>query len=400
VFPLRRFGVIAIQASCLAALVLGIAWNLRFAVADLLARRNQANSTRLAMRWMPGNGGYPAQLADEVYALDPVSAKSLLQRAVQLNRYDAASWIQLGLLSEAGEDLPGAEKALLQAASVDATFLPSWSLANYYFRRENTPRFWYWAQKAAQMDPDDAAPLFRLAWYVSPNAAEIDSRLQIKRPQVAVQFVNFLMAQGDPTAATEAASRLLAANTEGNTQTLLEVCDWLIANNHPDLALPLWNGLASRGQIAYAPVGVNSTEAVTNGGFAKSPISRGFDWHLRTVEGVSSFLNVSPNALGFEFSGDEPDSFLIMDQTAPVEKKICPGRKLRDKRHCSGQRAGMVGDGRSIGRRAGQDGESFVRARKRSVHLLCRPGWSRIRASIASLPAAAGHGADRGKACA
>ena len=33
---------------------------------------------------------------------------------------------------------------------------------------------------------------------------------------------------------------------------------------------------------------------------------------------MSSFLNASPNALGFEFSGDEPDSFLLMDQTAPV----------------------------------------------------------------------------------
>ena len=40
-------------------------------------------------------------------------------------------------------------------------------------------------QKAAQMDPDDAAPLFRLAWYVSPNAGEIASRLQIKRPLLA-----------------------------------------------------------------------------------------------------------------------------------------------------------------------------------------------------------------------
>jgi hypothetical protein len=36
---------------------------------------------------------------------------------------------------------------------------------------------------------------------------------------------------------------------------------------------------------------------------------------------VSSFLNVSPNALGFEFSGDEPDSFLLMDQTAPVQAR-------------------------------------------------------------------------------
>ena len=317
VFALKRPGVLAIQTSCLAALVLGVVWNVRFAVADLAARRNQPESTRLAMRWMPLNGAYPAQLAGEIYALDPPSAKSLLQRAVQLNRYDASSWIQLGLLSEAGDDLPGAEKALLQAGSVDATFLPSWSLANFYFRRENPARFWYWAQKAAQMDPGDATPLFRLAWYVSPNGGEIASRLQIKRPPLAGQFVNFLMAQGDAKAVTEAASQLLTANSEA--QTLLGVCDWLIANKRPDLALPLWNGLAARGQISYAPLA--PPDAVTNSRFGKSPISQGFDWHLKTVEGVSSFLNDSPNALGFEFSGDEPDGFLLMDQTTPVEER-------------------------------------------------------------------------------
>jgi hypothetical protein len=318
VFALKRPGVLAIQAVCLVALVLGVIWNVRFAVADLAARRNLPDSTRLAMRWMPLNGAYPAQLAGEIYALDPPSAKSLLQRAVELNRYDASSWIQLGLLSEAGDDLPGAEKALLQAGSADATFLPSWSLANFYFRRESPARFWFWAQKAAQMDPGDATPLFRLAWYVSPNAGEIASRLQIKGP-LAGHFVNFLMAQGDAKAVTAAASQLLTANGESNTQVLLGVCDWLIANKRPDLALPLWNGLAARGQISYAPLA--SSDAVTNGGFGKSPISQGFDWHLKTVEGVSSFLNVSPNTLGFEFSGDEPDGFLLMDQTAPVDKR-------------------------------------------------------------------------------
>ncbi len=320
-FPLKRLGVLAIKPSCLAALALGIVWNVRFGVADLLARRNQPDSTRLAMRWMPVDGAYPAQLADEIYAIDPASAKSLLQRAVRLNRYDASSWIQLALLSEAGDDLPGAEEALLQAASVNATFLPSWSLANFYFRRENTARFWYWAQKAATMDPDDAAPLFRLAWYVSPNAGEIASRLQIRRPLVAVQFVNFLMAQGDAKGVTEAASHLLTANSEDNARTLLGVCDWLIANKRPDLALPLWNGLVTRGQLAYAPLAADSADAVTNGRFGKSPISRGFDWHLETVEGVSSFLNTGPNALGFEFSGDEPDGFVLMDQTAPVQAR-------------------------------------------------------------------------------
>jgi tetratricopeptide (TPR) repeat protein len=320
VLPLKRVGVFAIKASCLVVLVVGIVWNVRFALADLAARRNQPDATRLAMRLMPPNGAYPAQLAEELYAIDPAAAKPLLQRAVQLNGYDASGWVQLGLLYEAGDDLPAAEKALLQSASVDSTYYPSWSLANFYFRRENTVRFWYWAQKAAQMSPDDATPLFRLAWYVSPDVRDIETRLQIKRVAVETQFVNFLIAQGDPQEVTEAATHLLAQRSDGNIQTLLGVCDWLIAKKRADLALPLWNGLAARDQIPYPPLVAGSTDGITNGGFGKSPISLGFDWHLRTVEGVSSFLNVSPNTLGFEFSGDEPDSFLLLDQTAPVQE--------------------------------------------------------------------------------
>jgi tetratricopeptide (TPR) repeat protein len=271
------------------------------------------------MRLLPANGAYPAQLADEIFASDSASARSLLQRAVQLNRYDASSWIQLGLLCEAGNDLPRAEEALLRAASVDSTFLPSWSLANFYFRHENVARFWYWAERAAQMVPGDATPLFRLAWYVHPSVAEIEYRLQMKKPAVEGQFINFLVSQGDPAAVTEAALHLLRASDKDSVETLLGACEWLIEEKRPELAWPLWNGLATRHLIAYAPLANGSAGPVTNGKFDKSPISRGFDWHLSTVEGVSSFLNVSPNALGFEFSGHEPDSVMLMNQVARVQ---------------------------------------------------------------------------------
>ena len=40
-----------------------------------------------------------------------------------------------------------------------------------------------------------------------------------------------------------------------------------------------------------------------------------------TVGGMSSFLNVHPNALGFEFSGEEPDSFTLMSQVVPVQSQ-------------------------------------------------------------------------------
>ena len=56
---------VSIRAGCLVGLAVGIAWNALYSIADLLARRNQPESTRLAMRLMPGNGAYPAQLADQ-----------------------------------------------------------------------------------------------------------------------------------------------------------------------------------------------------------------------------------------------------------------------------------------------------------------------------------------------
>jgi tetratricopeptide (TPR) repeat protein len=315
----NRVGRFTVTSLCLAALTVGIVWNGLFALADLSGRRNQPDGTRLAMRLMPANAAYPAQLAQELYASDPPAAKSLLQKAVKLNRYDASSWIQLGLLSEAENDLPEAEESLLQAAGADSTFLASWSLTNFYFRRQNAARFWYWAQRAAQTVPDDATPLFRLAWYVNPDAQEIEKQFQMKRPVVDGQFVNFLLTQGDPEAVTAGASHLLETTNKessqtGSTGTLLGACDWLLEHKRPDLALGVWNGLAAR--IPYPSLGANSP--VTNSNFGKSPLSHGFDWHLATVEGVTSFLNANPNTLGFEFSGEEPDSFLLLSQTVPV----------------------------------------------------------------------------------
>jgi hypothetical protein len=141
----------------------------------------------------------------------------------------------------------------------------------------------------------------------------------MKKPVVEGQFVNFLVSQGDPAAVTEAALHMLRDSDKDSVETLLGACEWLVEEKRPELAWPLWNGLATRHLIAYAPLAASSADPVTNGNFGKSPISRGFDWHLSTVEGVSSFLNTNPNALGFEFSGHEPDSVMLMNQVAPVQ---------------------------------------------------------------------------------
>ena len=299
-----------IRVLCLLLLLAGMVWNVRFAIADLAARKNQPGPTRVAMRLVPENPAYAAQLAEEIYATDPSEAAQLLERALRQNRYDAPRWVELALLFEEANKLPQAETALLEAAQVDATYLPNWSLANFYFRHGQPDRFWAWAKNAARLAPDDAAPLFRLAWYTNPDAAEVERRLALSRGARGEQFVNFLMGQGDAPAVAQAGGRLL----ETSSPILPGVCDWLIAQRRADLALPLWNSLAGSGQVPVARTG-----QVTNGNFGRSPLSLGFDWRLPPVDGVSSFLNSNPNALGFEFSGNEPDNFVLISQTLPVE---------------------------------------------------------------------------------
>jgi len=305
----------------LAVLAAGVAWNVCLGIADWLAAQNKPNDLRVAMRLMPLNPAYPAQLANGFFATDPKVAEALLDRAVKLDPYYAVAWIRLGLLYEGDSNLPQAEQALLQAEKVDSTFLPAWSLANFYFRHERTDLFWKWARSAAQIVPGDASPLLRLAWFVNPNVGEIESRLQIHRPFVEIQFLNFLMSQKEPEGVSQAVMRMLARGDGSASEALSSACEWLIENKRPDLALPIWNALTERHQIAYPPLAAGSADAITNGSFSKSPTSIGFDWHLGNQRGISAFLNSSPNALGFEFSGDQAENALLMSQVVPVQPK-------------------------------------------------------------------------------
>ena len=63
----------------------------------------------------------------------------------------------------------------------------------------------------------------------------LKSRLQMRRPAVESQFVNFLIAQGNPEAVTTAAMHLLEATDKGTTGTLLE-----LATGSSSTSVPIW----------------------------------------------------------------------------------------------------------------------------------------------------------------
>ena len=157
--------------------------------------------------------------------------------------------------------------------------------------------------------------------------------------------------------------------------------------------------MASRHGSHTLPLGVGSP--ITNGSFGKSPTSHGFDWHLMTVEGVSSFLNVNPNALGFEFSGEEPDSFTLMNQTAPVQAQ-------KDYVLAVDYRTSGIAPGSGIAWPVTDERTGAVLARTASLSAeqggtahacFTAPDGAAFVNLVAALPAAAGHGTGGGKAC-
>jgi tetratricopeptide (TPR) repeat protein len=264
---------------------------------------NTEDSLRAAIRLEPDAWNYYMRLA----LLDDAHAQQLLETAIREDPYNAQADIELGLRLEADGDYPRAEKLLLDAFAVDRTFLPRWSLANFYFRRNNLPAFWTWARSAAQMPSDSTGPLFELCWHVSPDANEIEAKILNNNPALIRQYLSFLLAKDQLPAAAEVAGRLAqAGDRETDDPQMFSVIDRLIAANQGDAAKALWNVLIEKHWV------VADMGAPNNPNFAREPLPVRFDWTLSSSAGLHSWPG--PSGLETEFSGEQPENCTIAEQ--------------------------------------------------------------------------------------
>src|ERR1017187_10326930 len=252
-----RSTVLAIALTGLAA---ASTWSILVGWADYWARQLTVAATEKALALTPWQAGYYFQLAILISDDDPKRASEALQRAVAMNPSDSRSWIELGLRVEADGHNATAERYFLRAAEVDKEYLPKWTLANYYFRRDQESKFWFWAKAAAQMLYGDPLPLFRLSGKVVEDGNLID-RLEIRRPDIQAAYLSYLLSQGRLDLIEPALHRLLDQDRESDVPLLLATCDRLIEAKRVDEALAVWNGLAKARKIPYAPL-VPQTEKI------------------------------------------------------------------------------------------------------------------------------------------
>jgi hypothetical protein len=303
-FLQRKSVQISLRVALTVACCFGV-WNsLQLARADYLFREDTDESIRKAIRLVPDNWQYYMRLAQ----FERGNARELLKSSLERNPFDAQADIELGLQYEADGDFGRAEKQLLEAYNVDHTYLPRWSLANYYFRHENMPQFWAWARSAAAMPADDIGALLELCWRVSPNPGTITGSILNEKPEFLRQYIIFLIAKKQPLAIANIAPNLMrAGNPKSDLPLLLSVVNRLILANEADLADSLWRLLVNHGWTA-----ADST-VPNNVGFSRVPVPVGFDWSIPEYTGLHSWLG--PTGLETEFTGSQPENCMLAEQS-------------------------------------------------------------------------------------
>lgn len=298
-----------IVATCLWAI--WFSWTL--ARGDFLFRQNTEESLRQAISIVPDAWEYYLRLAQ----FDPAHARTLLSTAIRLDQFDAEADIELGLQYEAKGDLARAERCLLRAFAVNRTYLPRWTLANFYLRRGDMQAFWIWARRAAEMPSDNTEALFSLCWRVSPDPNEISQRLLDSDPKLLRQYLAFLLAKNQTNAAAGIATRLLRiGNPNEDAPRMFSVIDRLVAAGDGEGAKTVWTTLiANHWIVADATFPNNPT-------FVRAPLPVSFDWEIPSSPGCHSLPG--PYGLETDFSGLEPEHCTLAEQAVV----LAPGNYL------------------------------------------------------------------------
>ena len=228
----------------------------------------------------------------------------------------AGAWIEEGLRAEMASQLRDAESCFLEAARLDRTWLPRWTLANYYLRRGERDRFWQWARAAASIPYADVSALFPLAWRVSNDSGEILARLIPPSAAVHRQYLEYLLNRDLVTAAEPVAGALAVQATPEDRALLLRHLEREITARRMAPSIAVWNALIQRGLIQHPPLNPERGVSLTNGDFARAPERGGFDWRIHPVEGVAVEY-LSPG-VRVTLSGRQPERTDILYQFVPL----------------------------------------------------------------------------------
>jgi hypothetical protein len=269
------------------------------AVSSELALDGTAESVRRAVAIWP----YRAEDYRSLAALEPDEPAKWFDQAVALNARDPRSWLRAGLQAESENDFATAEHRLLEAARVDRTFEPAWTLANYYFRRGEETQFWDWTRRAAAIAHGDLTPVYDLCWRERPDAGEILRSVAGAGCTHRRELFEYLRgAEAAPEAVRLAGDAISGCADQESRMDLARYANDLLFTGRGQEAAGVWHKLyPASGQV------------LTNGDFHVFPTRLGFDWHYDPIAGVT-LTKPAGGGVSLSFDGSEPEAVGVLYQ--------------------------------------------------------------------------------------
>ena len=288
--------------------------SIQSARADLDYRENTLPSLRKAVAIAPENAAFRALLAEQLEAAGEDPQPQLVE-TTRLSPLESEYWIRRALQEELEGRDQQAETFLLQAAKVDVKSAPRWALMNFYFRHGRDAEFWASVTKALTINPGDVGAIFRLAWDRSQNGAFIFERIP-HRPDLMVQYLDFL-SRTDRLNDSDAVALQVAQSVTTPTGSLLAYCD-RYAVSDSSRALPVWNVLCQRKLLPFGALNPAEGKIITNPDLAVDPSRRGFDWKLKSVDGIEVESGGAGAGFHVEMTGSQPEDAVIMEEPVPL----------------------------------------------------------------------------------
>jgi hypothetical protein len=210
---------------------------------------------------------------------EPHNALPYCEKATQLDRYDAAYWLDLAETSYQAEDPTGLREAVERAVSVDPkTPQVAWNAANLYLLGGEVDPAVKLFGLVLNGDPGLVPLALKSCWQVLGNVNPI-LRMLPPDPGVYLQFIALLDAENQPEAAAQVWSRLMALNVTVNYPDALFYVDKLLVWRNVAGAERAWEQLAERSK-GFDVYQRHDQNLVVNGSFENKVLSSGFGWRL------------------------------------------------------------------------------------------------------------------------
>jgi len=304
---------------------------MRLILAERVFRDDSAGQVHRALRLLGStpNAQYMERLAD----LEPDTKEVQdLKQALETNPRLTSARVRLGLLEEQHGDFTAAELTLLEAARYDRQYLPAWTLANYYFRREDQNAFWRWSRAALPLDSGDPSPLLRLASLAEPDVDAVLTQLR-SCDQIAYPFLDLLIGAGRLDDAQRVARVALRSKRIRKNQ-LVDLSTRQLKAGNVEWALEIFNALRFPLDPERGPVLPRLVFENRDG--------EGFD--MRPISNLGIAADWRGEGVAFSFQGAQPDACSLFEQPVPAPQRALRYRlRYEYKSSATGARWSMAG---------------------------------------------------------